>query len=58
MGLMKSDPLAARSLHYDLVLNGWEIGGGAIRINDPELQRVVLKVMCWGLLYPTLLLFL
>jgi len=43
MGLMKSDPLAARSLHYDLVLNGWEIGGGSIRINDPELQRVVLK---------------
>ena len=41
--LIRERPLEARSLHYDLVLNGWEVGGGSIRINDPELQREVLE---------------
>jgi len=41
--LLESDPLAARSLHYDLVLNGTEVGGGSIRINDPKLQKFVLS---------------
>nr|HSX19044.1 amino acid--tRNA ligase-related protein [Candidatus Saccharimonadales bacterium] len=33
------------SYQYDLVLNGEEVGGGSIRINDPKIQRQIFKVM-------------
>ena len=40
---LKSEPLKVRGQHYDLVLNGVELGGGSIRIHQPELQKQVFE---------------
>jgi aspartyl-tRNA synthetase len=40
-----SDPGSMRSRGYDLVVDGWELGGGSIRINTPEVQEQVFKVI-------------
>ncbi|MBJ7504545.1 MAG: aspartate--tRNA ligase [Ilumatobacteraceae bacterium] len=42
---METDPLNVRALAYDLVLNGWELGSGSIRIHEPELQRRVFHLL-------------
>jgi aspartyl-tRNA synthetase len=43
--LLDSAPEKVRALAYDVVLNGLELGGGSIRINDPSLQRKVLGLL-------------
>jgi aspartyl-tRNA synthetase len=43
--LLDSTPEKVRALAYDVVLNGLELGGGSIRINDPGLQRKVLGLL-------------
>ena len=41
--LIKTNPEAVRGQHYDLVLNGQEIGGGSMRIHESELQKYILE---------------
>ncbi|HMD60511.1 MAG TPA: aspartate--tRNA ligase [Opitutaceae bacterium] len=43
VGLLDSNPTAVRGQHYDVVLNGMELGGGSIRIHRPDLQRKVFE---------------
>jgi aspartyl-tRNA synthetase len=43
--LLDSDPARVECYRYDLVLNGFELGGGSIRLHDPDVQRKVFKVL-------------
>lgn len=43
ISLLHSAPKCVRGQHYDLVLNGVELGGGSIRIHRADLQRRILK---------------
>ena len=45
LDLLESDPLAVRSQSYDLVLNGWELGSGSIRIHRADIQRRVFTAL-------------
>jgi len=41
--LLTSDPKKVRGQHYDVVVNGVELGGGSIRIHQPDLQKIVFE---------------
>jgi len=46
--LLASDPLAVRSQAYDLVLNGWELGSGSVRIHRGDIQSQVFAALGIG----------
>jgi aspartyl-tRNA synthetase len=43
--LIDSAPLEMRAQHYDMVLNGYELGSGSIRIHKPEEQRKIFEML-------------
>jgi len=43
--LLESDPGKVRSRAYDVVMDGFELGGGSIRIHRPELQRRIFELL-------------
>lgn len=45
LGIIDSDPAGVRAKAYDLVLNGYEIAGGSIRIHTQELQQQMFKLL-------------
>ncbi|HKA38638.1 MAG TPA: aspartate--tRNA ligase [Burkholderiales bacterium] len=46
--LLESEPARARAKAHDMVLNGWEIGGGSVRIHRSEVQQKVFRALAIG----------
>jgi len=44
-GLIESDPTKVRSVAYDLVCNGWELGSGSVRIHRSDVQQRVFDAL-------------
>ena len=49
ISLLDSDPTKVRGLQHDLVLNGFEVGGGSIRIHDPKVQEKIFDLIGFAL---------
>ena len=43
--LLETEPMKVRGLQHDMVLNGFEVGGGSIRIHDPKVQEKVFELI-------------
>jgi len=42
---LESDPLSVRSLAYDMVVNGWELGSGSVRIHRGDIQQRIFNLL-------------
>jgi len=45
LSLLDKDPLNVRAYAYDIVLNGYELGGGSVRIHQQDLQKKIFKIL-------------
>jgi len=45
IGLLDKNPMKVRSWQHDFILNGFEIGGGSIRITDPKIQEKIFEIL-------------
>ncbi|MBI4004656.1 aspartate--tRNA ligase [Candidatus Roizmanbacteria bacterium] len=43
--LLDAEPMRVRGLQHDMVLNGYEVGGGSIRIHDPNVQNKIFELI-------------
>ena len=48
LDLLEKDPLRVYARAYDIVINGWEVGGGSIRNHNPEVQERIFRLLGMG----------